>query len=367
MKKLKIIELASVLAGPSVGQFFAELGAEVIKVESSKTGGDVTRSWLFKGEKRNGTVSAYFTSVNWGKKSLSIDLSNKEERAIVYKLVKNADIVVASYKPGDSEKLGVDFNTLKEINPALIYGQITGYGLSNPKVGYDAVIQAESGFMSINGEQGAAPLKMPVALIDVLAGHQLKEALLVALIERMESGKGKCVQVALIDAAISALVNQGANWLVGKNEPKSMGNLHPNIAPYGELFETKDCRQLLLAIGNDKQFYRLCSILSINEMGGFSANQERVVNRDELNRILADKIRLWPSHELMELLVNQQVPAGLVNTINDALDQGEPHWFLEAEGITGLRSFVASGFDRLSLSPPPQLGQHNQEILDGLN
>tara|TARA_R110000796_G_scaffold231631_2_gene349586 strand:- start:7044 stop:8252 length:1209 start_codon:yes stop_codon:yes gene_type:complete len=367
MKKIKIIELASVLAGPSVGQFFAELGAEVIKVESPKTGGDVTRSWLFKGEKRNGTVSAYFTSVNWGKKSLSIDLSNKEERAIVYKLVKNADIVIASYKSGDAEKLGVDYETLKALNPQLIYGQITGYGLDNPKVGYDAVIQAESGFMSINGEQGANPLKMPVALIDVLAGHQLKEALLVALIERMENGHGKFVQVALIDAAISALVNQGANWLVGQNEPKSMGNLHPNIAPYGELFSTKDGRQLLLAVGNDKQFKNLCRILEISDIAQFSTNQERVVNREELNEVLSGKIELWASEELLETLVDEQVPAGLVTTVKEALDQRESHWFLKTDGLTGLRSFVASGFDRLSLSPPPQLGQHNQEIIDALD
>ncbi|WP_323757810.1 CaiB/BaiF CoA-transferase family protein [Roseivirga sp.] len=367
MKKLKIIELASVLAGPSVGQFFAELGAEVIKVESPKTGGDVTRSWLFKGEKINGTVSAYFTSVNWGKKSLAIDLNNKEERAMVYQLIKGADIVIASYKPGDAEKLGVDYKTLKEINPALIYGQITGYGLDNSKVGYDAVIQAESGYMSINGELGANPLKMPVALIDVLAGHQLKEALLVALIEQMESGQGKFVQVALIDAAVSALVNQGANWLVGQNQPKSMGNIHPNIAPYGELFITKDERQLLLAVGNDKQFLKLCSVLGINEINRFSTNQERVANRNELNQMISDKIQLWTSGELTEILAEQQVPAGLVTTVNEALEHGEPHWFLKAGSLTGLRSFAASGFDRLSLSPPPQLGQHNHEILSDLD
>ncbi|MGW8121369.1 CaiB/BaiF CoA transferase family protein [Roseivirga echinicomitans] len=367
MKKLKIIELASVLAGPSVGQFFAELGAEVIKVESLKTGGDVTRSWLFKGEKVNGTVSAYFTAANWGKKSLAIDLTNPTHRTKIYELIKTADIVIASYKPGDAEKLGVDYETLKSLNPKLIYGQITGYGLDKAKVGYDAVIQAESGFMSINGEQGADPLKMPVALIDVLAGHQLKEALLVALIERMESGNGKLVQVALIDAAISALVNQGANWLVGQNQPKSMGNLHPNIAPYGELFTTKDGRKLLLAVGNDKQFLKLCSILEIKDLDLFSTNQERVMNRKALSEILSAKIHHWPSGKLMEMLVNEQVPAGLVATINEALDEGEPHWFLKADGITGLRSFAATGFDRISLSPPPQLGMHNQEILGDLS
>src|SRR6478609_11070071 len=167
---LKVLELASVLAGPSVGQFFAELGAEVIKVENLKSGGDVTRTWKVSGEKE-GDLSAYFCSCNWGKKSIAVDLSSKEGKEIVQKLASKSDVVIASYKPGDAEKLGVAYEQLNNINPKLIYGQITGYGSDNNRVGYDAVIQAESGFMDMNGERGGDPLKMPVALIDVLAAH----------------------------------------------------------------------------------------------------------------------------------------------------------------------------------------------------
>jgi len=174
---LKVLELASVLAGPSVGQFFAELGAEVIKVENSKTGGDVTRTWKSANEQTDDR-SAYFCSVNWGKKSIALDLTSNEGKAIIQKLAAKSDIIIASYKPGDAEKLGVEYAQLIAGNPKLIYGQITGYGSDNDRVGYDAVLQAESGFMDLNGEKNGSPTKMPVALIDVLAGHQLKEGLL---------------------------------------------------------------------------------------------------------------------------------------------------------------------------------------------
>ena len=183
------MELASVLAGPSVGQFFAELGAEVIKIENPATGGDVTRSWKSAGEDTDDR-SAYFCSCNWGKKSVLIDLGDAGHRQKFYKLVETADIVIASYKPGDAEKLKVDYDSLSKINPRLVYGQITGYGLSDDRVGYDAVIQAESGFMDMNGYPQSDPLKLPVALIDVLAAHQLKEALLVALLNREKTGSG---------------------------------------------------------------------------------------------------------------------------------------------------------------------------------
>nr|HPH47267.1 CoA transferase [Chryseolinea sp.] len=188
LHNIKVIELASVLAGPSVGQFFAELGADVIKIENLKTRGDVTRSWKGSGEQTD-ERSAYFCSVNWGKRSLAVDLTKKEGREIIHKLVTQADIVIASYKPGDAEKLEMDYNSLSKLNPKLIYGQITGYGSDNPRVGYDAIIQAEAGFMQMNGEQGGASLKMPVALIDVLAGHHLKEGVLLAMIQLVKTGK----------------------------------------------------------------------------------------------------------------------------------------------------------------------------------
>lgn len=227
-----------------------------IKVENFKTGGDVTRTWKLAGENSDDR-SAYFCSVNWGKRSLAIDLTTYEGQKIVHELIKQTEIVIASYKPGDAEKLNVDYKTLSVINPNIIYGQITGYGSNNPRVGYDAIIQAEAGFMFMNGEPGGASLKMPVALIDILAGHHLKEALLLAIIEKMRTGRGKLVEVSLLQVAISSLANQATNWLVAKKLPTKQGSLHPNIAPYGEVFVTADGKELLLAVGSDRQFEAL--------------------------------------------------------------------------------------------------------------
>ena len=266
--ELKVLELASVLAGPSVGQFFAELGAEVIKVENIHTGGDVTRTWKVKNEETDDR-SSYFCSVNWGKKSIAVDLNRKEGKAIIYKLVEKSDIVIASYKSGDAEKLGVDYKTLSSLNPHLIYGQISGFGSSNPRVGYDAVIQAEAGFMFLNGEPDGPSLKMPVALMDILAAHHLKEGILLALLRKNQTGKGDFLEVSLLQAAVSSLANQATNWLVAGVTPQKQGSAHPNIAPYGDIFRTLDGHEILLAIGSDRQFNSLCKILNLdgpNEM-----------------------------------------------------------------------------------------------------
>ncbi|MFM8347797.1 MAG: CaiB/BaiF CoA transferase family protein, partial [Bacteroidota bacterium] len=218
LKDIRVIELASVLAGPSAGQFFAELGAEVIKIENPATGGDVTRSWKSAGEQTDDR-SAYFSCCNWGKKSVLLDLHLSDDRDKLYRLVATADIVIASYKPGDAEKLGVDYDTLSVLNPGIIYGQITGYSGGDDRVGYDAVIQAEAGFMDLNGEAEGEPVKMPVALVDVLAAHHLKEGMLLALLNRMKTGKGCMVSVSLYDAAVASLANQATNLLVGNTLP----------------------------------------------------------------------------------------------------------------------------------------------------
>src|SRR5688572_22115958 len=196
-ENLKVLELASVLAGPGVGQFFAELGATVLKVENPKTSGDVTRSWKAAGEQTDDR-SAYFCAVNWGKQSIVINLDSAEGQRIVHKLAEQCDIVIASYKPNDAEKIRVDYQTLRRLNASLIYGSITGYGPNEPRVGYDAVIQAEAGFMFLNGEPGRSSLKMPVALIDILAGHQLKEGILLALLRRQKTGEGALIEVSLL-------------------------------------------------------------------------------------------------------------------------------------------------------------------------
>lgn len=359
-EKLKVVELASVLAGPAVGQFFAELGAEVIKVENPTTGGDVTRSWLSKGEKPKGTISAYFSAVNWGKQSVLLNLKDSSDLDKLYKLIKQADIVIASYKPGDPEKLGVSYEQLSAINPGLIYGHITGYGPDENRVGYDAILQAEAGFMSINGETEGGPLKMPVALIDILAAHHLKQGLLLAIINRFSTGKGDYVPVSLLDAAVSSLANQGANWLVGHRVPERKGNSHPNIAPYGDVFTTADDAKIILAVGSNKQFSALCEVLQIEMIEGFSTNALRVENRQHLNEIITEKIRQSKAGALLEKCRENAIPVGLVKSIDIVMKDGKKEWFLNAAELTGVRSLMSlpGGLSPISLSAPPQLGEN---------
>jgi crotonobetainyl-CoA:carnitine CoA-transferase CaiB-like acyl-CoA transferase len=368
---IKVLELASVLAGPSVGQFFAELGAEVIKVENLKTGGDVTRTWKGNGELTDDR-SAYFCAVNWGKKSIALDLTSSEGKSIVQQLAAKSDIVIASYKPGDAAKLGVSYEQLKLRNSKLIYGQITGYGSDNERVGYDAVIQAESGFMDLNGEKHGLPTKMPVALIDVLAGHQLKEALLVALLKRERTGVGSFVEVSLIQTAISSLTNQATNWLIANKLPSRQGSLHPNIAPYGESFETKDGKRVLLAVGSDRQFFDLLRILKIDPLtfeSKFSTNHRRIENREEMNAMLSNAITKLTASELFLQIHKLKIPAGIIQNVREVLEMKEAKsLLLSADSLQGIRTYVASG-DAVkinSLLPPPHFGEHTEEIVSGV-
>jgi crotonobetainyl-CoA:carnitine CoA-transferase CaiB-like acyl-CoA transferase len=367
-KDFQVLELASVLAGPGVGQFFAELGATVIKVENATTGGDVTRSWKVAGEQTDDR-SAYFCSVNWGKRSVTLDLTQKHDRDIVQKLAAKADLVIASYKPGDARKLGVDYETLSALNPALVYGQVTGYGSDNPRVGYDAVIQAEAGFMFMNGEKQGPSLKMPVALVDILAGHHLKEAILLALLEKTKTGCGKLVEVSLIQSAIASLANQGSNWLVAKRLPQKQGSSHPNIAPYGDVFKTKDGKEILLAVGSDKQFSDLCSILGLPFLASgekFRTNQDRVANRTELNAALQQQVSRYDADDLLRDIHARKIPAGVIQNLMEVFEMKEAReLMMAAGGVAGVRSFAGNN-DVKDILPPPHLGEHTAEILKNL-
>jgi crotonobetainyl-CoA:carnitine CoA-transferase CaiB-like acyl-CoA transferase len=375
LNHIKVLELASVLAGPSVGQFFAELGAEVIKVENSKTGGDVTRSWKSAGEQTDDR-SAYFCSVNWGKKSIALDLSAESDQSIVRRLSRRADIVIVSYKPGDAEKLGVSYDQLKKENEKIIYGQITGYGSGDWRVGYDAVLQAEAGFMFMNGEPGGNSLKMPVALVDILAAHHLKEGLLLALLNRERSGKGSIVEVSLLQAAVASLANQASNLLVAGKVPQKQGSAHPNIAPYGDVFKTQDGKEVILAVGNDRQFKDLCFALGLADLSGdpfFKTNQLRVTHRSNLRIKLEDVIKKTTSHDLLLKLNALKVPAGLVQNMQEVMAMPQVQDIaLQSGKIKGLRNFVATIMDddlsyvSSHLSAPPHLGEHTIEILNSL-
>lgn len=322
-KDLKVIELAGVLAGPSAGYFLAELGAKVIKIENLKTNGDVTRSWKLKTEDPQSSTSAYFWSVNGLKQSVFMDLTKQKDLSTLYELVKDADIVITNYKKGDDEKLGVDYKTLKKQQPKLIYASVNGFGENNPRTAYDLILQAESGFMFMNGEPNSIPTKMPVALIDLMAGHQLKEAILIALIQKYKNGKGSHVIVSLFDSAVVSLANQATNWLIGHQLPVANGSLHPNIAPYGELFYTKDKHYVTFAIGSNKQFEALCTIINNNTLAReskYATNQNRVKNRQELYGVLNNYISKLQYNELAQKCLENEVPFGKIRNMKEVFE-----------------------------------------------
>ena len=365
---LVVIELASVLAGPSVGQFFAELGARVIKVENPATGGDVTRQWKLL-EEPDGDRSAYFAAVNWGKESVALDLRRPEGQAILFDLARQADLVLASYKPGDAEKLGADYATLSKVNPRLLYAHVVGYGFDDTRAGYDAVVQAESGFTFMNGSPDGPPTKMPVALVDVLAAHQLKEAILVALWQRERTGEGACVSVSLLQAAVSALANQASNFLTAGHVPQRLGSDHPNIAPYGTVFATTGGREVVLAVGTDRQFQSLCEVLGLGELAAdsrFATNQERIRHRDALSELLLARIAECDRDTLLASLAARHVPAGSVNDMRAVFAQPPADALVLNDPETGLAAVrqVASDLDATEmLAAPPGLGADTRSIL----
>lgn len=321
LEGLKVIELASVLAGPAVGMFFAELGAEVIKIEAPE--GDITRKWKLPSEDRNSPASAYFSSVNWGKTHRFIDLRSAEGQQQVHHFLEEADVLIVNFKKGDALKFGLDYAALKARYPRLIYTDLKGFDSEPQRVSYDVVLQAETGYMAMNGTPDSGPLKMPLAFMDLLAAHQMKEGVLLALYQRERNGKGSRVSVSLEAAALAGLANQASNWLTAGHVPQRLGSLHPNIAPYGEHFATKDGKTIVLAIGNDKQYTLLCRILGKPEWAKdnrFRNNQQRVMHRKALAELLESALKDQNSKELMRHLVQKNVPAGVVKTMPEVFE-----------------------------------------------
>ena len=372
---LLVIELASILAGPSVGMFFAELGAKVLKIENLNTRGDATRGWKVPAEDTDTDVSSYFSSVNWGKSSLGLDLKKPEGREVIYDLIRKADVVLQSYKPGDEVKLGLDYETLRDINPRLICAQINAYGPDDPRVGFDAIIQAESGFTYLNGEADGGPTKMPVALVDILLAHQLKEGILLALLKRFRTGEGSLVVASLLKAAVASLANQAANWLVAGVIPQRLGSEHPNIVPYGTIFPTSEGRQVVIAVGTDRQFEGLLEILQLDALkqdARFAGNFQRVKNRSALNEILAAPMARLSAREIDEGFRAKKIPFGFVNNMKEVFEQdGAKEMILEGElpegrAIRGVRSISFEGDaiqTKTVLSAPPHFNQHGEQIL----
>ena len=371
-KNFKVIELSSVLAGPSVGMFFAELGADVIKVENAKTNGDVTRSWKLKDE-TNTDLSSYFCSVNWGKRSIALNFEKEGHYKILLQLIEKADLVIVSFKPGDEKKHKLDYDSLKSVNSKLLYAHITGFGLNDERVAFDAVLQAYCGFTYINGTKESGPTKMPVALIDVLAAHQIKEAILLAYINKLTKNEGAYINCSLLQSGISSLVNQATNYLIGNIIPEAVGSDHPNIVPYGTAYKTKDQKLLVLAVGNDKQFDKLCSLLKLNyliESEKYTKNHQRVKNKSELNIILSDEIIKYESKTIIKMLNDNKIPAAIVLNMQEVFEQEAAKELLlnayNEENIIGVKSFCAeinNSKTNSKLLPPPKYNQHYIEIL----
>lgn len=319
---LLVLELATVLAGPNVGLFFAELGATVIKIESPHNP-DVTRTWKISHEIPAKKVSAYFAGVNYGKHFRKIDLKTEVGQNEFYKLVQKADILIVNFRPGKAEELNCTYEQLSRLNNRLIYAAITSYGLADSRPGYDALLQAACGFMHLNREFDALPQKMPVAMIDILTAHQLKEAILTALFVREKTGNGAFVQTSLFASGITALANQAAAYLWAGFAPQPSGSGHPSIVPYGTVFLDRNQKPLCLAIGNDKQFHSLCNVLNLPyliEDERFKNNSDRVKNRKDLIPILQEAISNRFRDELLALLVKEQVPAEAVCSVSEAID-----------------------------------------------
>ncbi|MBM3936096.1 MAG: CoA transferase [Sphingomonadales bacterium] len=349
---LKVLETATVLAGPAVGMFLAECGARVLKLEPP--GGDVTRQWVLPNERASMERSAYFCSVNWGKVSLVADLRNNEHQMRFHELIKESDILITNNLPNQEQDLGLSWSVLHAINPRLIVGRINGYGTGSHRPGYDSIVQAESGFVSMNGPVGGPGHKMPVALMDIIAAHQLKEGLLLALIERINDGLGKEVTVSLMDAGLASLTNQATNWWMGGHIPQPVGSEHPNIIPYGSIFTCADGQQITLAVGNDAQFDRLCGVLGWVIIPDWATLNGRHQHKEALITALASAFVKQDCATWLTALEVARVPAGTVQRVDEALQTPQAlRLHLHSKGLHGLRTAVFMSESGNAILPPP--------------
>lgn len=345
---LKVVECASVLAGPQAGTFFSELGARVIKFENSKTNGDVIRTWHTPAEDKE-SLASYYCAVNYKKEVRLRDLTLPEHHSELFAELADADILLSNFKYGDAEKLGLQDDFLRKQFPQLIHGKISGFEFDVKRVAFDVVLQAESGFMYMNGQPDSPPTKMPVALIDVLASHQLKEGILCALLERERGKGGSVVHVSLEKAALASLMNQGSYFLMTGKNPQRLGSLHPNIAPYGEQFQTGDGKMVVLAIGSNDQFRKLCRSLSMEEIAShenFATNAARVVHRTELANKLQEGISKYTFDTLEKEWKASQIPYGRIRTMEEVAETACAQASVLTEEIDGTttKRFASAAF-----------------------
>ncbi|MCR1827617.1 CoA transferase [Pseudomonas oleovorans] len=386
LSHIRVLDLSRVLAGPWAGQIFGDLGAEVIKVERPGSGDD-TRHWgppyIKDAEGNDSREAAYFQSANRNKQSLTLDFTQPEGQRLVRELVAQCDVLLENFKVGGLAAYGLDYESLKAINPRLIYCSITGFGQSGPyakRAGYDFMIQGLGGLMSLTGrpegEEGAGPMKVGVALTDILTGLYATVGVLAALNQREQSGVGQYIDVALLDVQVACLANQAMNYLATGVSPKRLGNAHPNIVPYQD-FPSAD-GNFILAVGNDGQFRKFCEVAGIANLADdsrFVTNKARVAHRAELIPLLRQATVFKTTAQWIEQLEKAGVPCGPINDLQQVF--ADPQ--VQARGLrldlpNALGSStpqVASPL-RLSATPvayrsaPPLLGQHTEALLQRL-
>lgn len=365
---LKVVELARILAGPWAGQTLADLGAEVIKVEAPR--GDDTRAWGPPFIERHGQRSAaYFHSCNRGKASVTVDFTTPEGQDRVRELVRDADILIENFKVGGLAKYGLDYPSLKAVNPGLIYCSITGFGQDGPyahRAGYDYIIQGMSGLMSITGDPEGQPQRAGVAITDLFTGVYSTTAILAALHQRSQTGEGQHIDMALLDVAVSVTANQAMNYLSTGTPPARTGNYHPNLTPY-QVFECSD-GHIIIATGNDPQYQRLCGLLGLGDMAedpDYLHNADRVANRPAMIARLESATRRMAKAELLAACEAQGVPAGPINDMAEVF--ADPQVVargmqVELDGVPGVRSpFRMSGAEMALKRPAPNLGEDDPD------
>ncbi|MDN5432349.1 MAG: CoA transferase [Acinetobacter sp.] len=380
---IRVLDLSRVLAGPWCGQILADLGAEVIKVERPKLGDD-TRSWgppWMKDDAGQETrEAAYYQSTNRNKLSVAIDIANPEGQALIKALIQDTDVVIENYKAGSLKKYGLDYASLSEINPKLVYCSITGFGQNGPRAeepGYDFIIQGMGGLMSITGEKddlpGGGPQKVGVAFSDLSTGLYSTIAIQAALLNRHMTGLGQHIDMALLDVQIATMANQGMNYLLSGKVPVRYGNAHANIVPY-QLFKAAD-REFIIACGNDTQFIQLCRSIGLPELPNdvrFTRNADRVKHRDEVIEILSKHFLSKTADEWVSAIYAAKVPVGVINNLEQAFNEPQViarEMLVEMQHPQRKKLTVVGSPNKLSRTPveyrnaPPLLGEHTQTIL----
>ncbi len=383
---LRILDIGRIMAAPWATQVFADLGAEVIKIERPDTGDD-TRSWGPPFAKSaNGELtkeSGYFLCVNRGKKSVSVDISSPEGQSVIHELTKISDVVIENFRPGSLKKYNLDFDTLHSINPKIVYCSLTGFGQDGPRrneAAYDFATQAMGGLLSITGEAdenpGGGPQKVGIPIIDLMTGMYAAVAILAAINNRHNTGQGEYIDLAMLDVSAAIMANQAMNYFVGGQIPRRRGNSHPNIQPQ-DIYKCSD-GEFVLAVGNDKQFVKLCAALGNSELASdkrFTKNSDRVQNLDVLRPMLADLFAQFSRNNLLSILAEVGVPSAPVNSIPEVFDEAqikhrELLQFIDHPTIGKVPSVVSPmKFKNAPLEykvAPPTLGQHTKEVLEML-